>query len=630
MPENLTKVISKESVLQALEQIIQANSRLIPSTRFDIVYKGQRFPPKDVVRKAAQIQGVTNGETYRLSDGESTNRHLRAKGFEIISKEDTIKYFIGGAAWSETGDQAERFIRNGVWENGYKDRFLDEVNAIPESSRFAIKSTYAKDSESILRIKAIGTVTHNHRDGRELDITWDADVSTFDLPGLGGYRTTIHEITLEPHIEAIFYHEEFEDDEAFLLNSTPMQHPLNTILYGPPGTGKTYHTVNKAVAITNPGFDLEGASRRAVKDEYNRLVVDGQIQFVTFHQSMSYEDFIEGIKPVEPKEGETFLKYRVEDGIFKRMVEQAAYVPNLQEASVYLSEEEFAKAAFYSLTLATATQPGDKAIYRYCLEKGCIALNVAEGYNATGKTEAEIKGGARAYPQGEGAALAKLVHHVKTGNYVLLCDGESTCRAIGRVTSDYEYRPNDEITPDHFRSVEWLVTDVQIPREQLYASAYTYGLERLDRSEVKKDFFTKKTVAIQPALVRKNYVLIIDEINRGNVSLIFGELITLIEEDKRKGKNRDEALTVTLPYSKKPFSVPDNLYIIGTMNTADRSVEALDTALRRRFVFEEMLPRPELLNSYQRVKYLWVKYKHINSNDQNGLMRKACFANFMV
>ena len=410
---------------------------------------------------------------------------------------------------------------------------------------------------------------------------------------------------------------EFIAENQIRIKKPNMENSLNSILYGPPGTGKTYNTINKAVAIANSEFDIASATRDQLRTEYERLVKDGQIEFITFHQSLSYEDFIEGIKPVEPKEGDPFLKYQVMDGIFKRLAERASKVPDSKPAGFSIADEDFQKAGFYKISLGDTSNPDDDNIYEWCIKNEYIALGWGDAINFTGLKENDIQQMVPAQLEKFAAqAVNYFIHYIKPGDYVVVTYGNLQFRAIGKVTGAYEFKNVDGLNVHQFRKVEWLLTGAELPYEEVYNKQFSQqSIYRLDKREIKKDFFVKAGNALPVNNKPKNYVLIIDEINRGNVSQIFGELITLIEEDKRAGKN--EALTVVLPYSKKSFSVPSNLYIVGTMNTADRSVEALDTALRRRFVFEEMMPKPELLSPQAMIWKLWWDYEKVGWGDKD-------------
>jgi hypothetical protein len=191
-------------------------------------------------------------------------------------------------------------------------------------------------------------------------------------------------------------------------------------------------------------------------------------------------------------------------------------------------------------------------------------------------------------------AINHFKNYLKTGNYVVVSYGNSFIRALGKVTGEYEYKPDAEIRYKHFRHVEWLFKDVEIPVSEFYQKNLSQQtIYKLKSEFIIPSFFVRQEKPAEIVVGQKKFVLVIDEINRGNVSSIFGELITLIEPSKRTGK--PEALEVVLPYSKERFTVPTNVYLIGTMNTADRSIESLDTALRRRFSFKEMIPKPEII-----------------------------------
>ncbi len=179
-------------------------------------------------------------------------------------------------------------------------------------------------------------------------------------------------------------------DSVNTTNTLQTNLALNTILYGPPGTGKTYNTVNKAIEIINPYFFDKKPTRAEIRAEYERLKNDGQIEFITFHQSMSYEDFIEGIKPKKPQEGDEYLQYVIEEGLFKRLAKRADYKPTAQAAVFSLNNEEFTKANFYKLSLGNTAIADDEQIYRYCIENSCIALGWGGANDFSSKTEHEI------------------------------------------------------------------------------------------------------------------------------------------------------------------------------------------------------------------------------------------------
>lgn len=330
-------------------------------------------------------------------------------------------------------------------------------------------------------------------------------------------------------------------EQYTILDQTPTQElqtknpegkiPLNQILYGPPGTGKTYNAISKALSITNPNFAAR--SRSELKMEYDRLIAEGKIGFITFHQSMSYEDFIEGIKPDLTGEQDGDVNYVIKEGIFKIMCRNAR-MPiiaknNFEEAYKSLLKE--IKENDGKVVLETLVRSREFTIYENTKGNIRFHANTEKAYEGTIKKSV-------------------LEHYLKTGEEL---DWPSYTRSVGKYIVDKHH----------------------------------YS-QTVDSSN-------------------GNVVLIIDEINRGNVSSIFGELITLIEDDKRE--NKAESLKALLPYSKEYFSVPSNLYIVGTMNTADRSVEALDTALRRRFSFFEYQSDSGLLK--QNIADLNISYGEI-------------------
>lgn len=319
---------------------------------------------------------------------------------------------------------------------------------------------------------------------------------------------------------------------------------LNRILFGAAGTGKTYYTINHALSIieNKPLEVLEQEDRTVLKIRFDQYKEYGQIKFVTFHQSFSYEDFIEGIRAETNDDGQ--LIYDVKPGVFKEICEDAQTEIAAKQNNELAPIEESINSAIDQLITQAKTQ--------------------------------------------------EMIFHTKRGAEIKV-----SSNSAGTLFARTSTGSNIPLSFRHIRN--YLKTQNEMIVDQ---KSYEWAIAKSLRSEVQYSDTNEKV---------KPYVLIIDEINRGNISRIFGELITLIEDSKRQ--DAEEQLSVILPYSKKEFSVPNNIYIIGTMNSSDRSLTGLDIALRRRFTFTEMPPRPEEIKN-QDGELLKISGKDQNGNDK--------------
>ena len=383
-----------------------------------------------------------------------------------------------------------------------------------------------------------------------------------------------------------------EEKGLLEISRNLVDYPKNIILYGPPGTGKTYHTVMYAVAIIE-GRNLDDVMAEDysdVKARYDEYTSKDQIAFTTFHQSYGYEEFIEGIKPLMDESTEeegADVKYTVEKGVFKRFCEQAMTpIQSPQSAG-----DDFGLNKSPVVWKVSLDGTGDNPVREECLSNGHIRIGWdSYGENITDETDFTVDKGR--------VVLNAFINKMRIGDVILSCYSASMIDAIGVVTSEYEWHPEyDRLR--RLRKVKWLakglrynVVEMNGGSTMTLATVYKMNVSLADVLRILDEVTTKSE---KPEYVpnQERYVFIIDEINRGNISKVFGELITLIESSKRIGQS--EELQLVLPYSKKTFGVPNNVYIIGTMNTADRSIALMDTALRRRFHFIEMQPNPDIL-----------------------------------
>lgn len=357
------------------------------------------------------------------------------------------------------------------------------------------------------------------------------------------------------------------DVYAKLLKFNP-----NLILYGPPGTGKTYGAMRIIEA-----FEAMNGTRTTFK----KVSKEGRAKFITFHQAFSYEEFVEGLRPETDEKGN--IRYEVKPGVLRKIAEEC----RVEQSKKQIKNDELSQTTSESKVwkVSLGRRNTEEHIYSTLKAKNSIAIGYGINENMTDYSDEEID-------NLDKTGMLKMLHSkMQIGDIVFVFNSIKTIRLIGVVVSDYFYDDEDSFGYRHRRQVKWLKNCEKNPidiyklnnnKQLTLSSLYELKISSADALKLLDSEEIVNTEA-------KPYYLVIDEINRGNIAKIFGELITLIEKDKR------DVISCALPYSGQDFTLPDNLYIIGTMNTSDRSIALLDTALRRRFTFVELNPDIDLV-----------------------------------
>ncbi len=501
-----------------------------------------------------QFDEGTKFWTYSPGEGGSDWEYCRKNGVAIIG-------------WEELGDLSH-FETKDALKDHYTEVFKQEgsgKNNITTCWNFAntLKEgdiIFAKAGRSKLLGAGKVSIGYDFKEGQGhcshyVKVDWFSKEEKDYNKSIFAIKTLTDVTKYTDFVQMLLEDSKTQEVSLDIKTSIDVDPNLNTIFFGPPGTGKTYEVRKRAVEI----IEGESVSDEEYMDKYNSYVQDGRIKFITFHPNYGYENFVEGIFPQEDSGDEGNVSYETRDGSFKSMCEDAlAELLEIRSTSnSFENEFEIAFKIFVDEIEESSNQ---------------LAL----------KTQSQNK--------------EFLVEYVEK------TDGVNVCPESGRKMRISKKRLKEIYVDLRSRNIsDPKRTDISKRSLRAYSVSImskilSYDVKsetasvRLDKHIRPFDILSNGKYGVKDNA--EPYVLVIDEINRGNIASIFGELITLIEPTKRIGAQ--EELTVELPVSKSIFGVPSNLYILGTMNTADRSVESLDMALRRRFGFEAFYPRYDL------------------------------------